>query len=105
MCTGVARATTRSRQLLGINLPHDAGTQTFMSDHGRMHAQRQGGSATPETHGSAHLYPRVTSFRSRRAALTEAQQQVWDRLWPRLGTQARPGGLQPADAGIERLDT
>lgn len=36
-----------------------------------------------------HLHPRVTSFRSRRSTLTEAQQQTWDRLWPRIGTQAR----------------
>lgn len=31
------------------------------------------------------LYPRVTSFRSRRGALTDAQQQTWDALWPRIG--------------------
>ncbi len=59
-----------------------------MSDHGRMHVQRHGGSATPEV-GASHLYPRVTSFRSRRSALTDAQQEAWDRLWPQLGTQAK----------------
>lgn len=37
----------------------------------------------------AHLYPRVTSFRTRRSSLNEAQQETWDRLWPRYGTQAR----------------
>lgn len=37
-----------------------------------------------------HPYPRVTSFRSRRAAITEAQQEIWERLWPRLGTLAQP---------------
>lgn len=63
-----------------------------------MHVQRHGGSATPEA-GAAHLYPRVTSFRSRRSTLTEAQQDIWDRLWPQLGTQARDGD-RPAD----RLD-
>lgn len=31
---------------------------------------------------------RVTSFRSRRSALSEHQQQVWDRLWPQLGRLA-----------------
>jgi tRNA (guanine-N7-)-methyltransferase len=31
------------------------------------------------------LYPRVTSFRSRRGALTEPQQKTWDRRWPELG--------------------
>jgi tRNA (guanine-N7-)-methyltransferase len=53
-----------------------------------MHAQRHGGSATPDAR-PAHPYPRITSFRSRRSALTEAQQEVWDRLWPQLGTVAR----------------
>jgi tRNA (guanine-N7-)-methyltransferase len=67
-----------------------------MSDHGRMHAHRGGGPARstmpPDTHGGAHLYPRVTSFRSRRSTLNDAQQEVWDRLWPQLGTQARRDG-------------
>jgi len=63
----------------------------FMSHHGRMHAQRQGGSTTPDTLEAAHLHPRVTSFRSRRSALTESQQEAWGRLWPVLGTQARAG--------------
>lgn len=53
-----------------------------------MHAQHQGGSTTPET--PSHAYRRVTSFRSRRAAITEAQQEVWERLWPRLGMLAQP---------------
>jgi len=71
----------------------------FMGHHGRMHAQRQGGSTTPDTLGAAHLHPRVTSFRSRRSALTESQQEAWERLWPVLGTQARPGGLGRSDTG------
>jgi len=53
-----------------------------------MHSQRQAGSTTPGT--PTHPYPRVTSFRSRRAAITEAQQEIWERLWPRLGTLAQP---------------
>jgi tRNA (guanine-N7-)-methyltransferase len=76
-----------------------------------MHVQRHGGSATPDA-GSAHLYPRITSFRSRRSTLTEAQQEAWDRLWPTLGTVARSGGGQErSDPGYggsgpaERLDT
>ena len=36
-----------------------------------------------------HLHRRVTSFRSRRASLTDAQQRTWARLWPQLGTDAR----------------
>lgn len=63
-----------------------------------MHAQRQGGSTAPDT--AAHHPPRrVTSFRSRRSALTEAQQEVWDRLWPALGRQAITPGEAP-----QRLD-
>ncbi len=45
---------------------------------------------------------RVTSFRSRRSALTEAQQDVWDRLWPSLGRPAvsdsQPAGPLDAEA-------
>lgn len=33
----------------------------------------------------SRLYPRVTSFRSRRGSLTEAQQAAWDRQWPLIG--------------------
>ena len=72
-----------------------------------MHAQRQRGSARTGEHGgsatvgtAAHAPRRVTSFRSRRAALNEAQQEVWDRLWPSLGRQAIPtdGDVRPLDA-------
>lgn len=70
-----------------------------MSDHGRMHVQRQGGSVTPDAL-SAHPYPRITSFRSRRSVLTEAQQEAWDRLWPQLGTMARDG-----ERRADHLDT
>jgi tRNA (guanine-N7-)-methyltransferase len=48
----------------------------------------QTGSAMPET--DAPQIRRITSFRSRRSSLTEAQQEVWDRLWPSLGRQAIP---------------
>ncbi|MCV7225687.1 tRNA (guanosine(46)-N7)-methyltransferase TrmB [Mycolicibacterium komossense] len=75
-----------------------------MSDHGRMHAQRGVGSAElsagPDEPPDAHLYPRVTSFRSRRSSLNDAQQDTWDRLWSRYGTQARF-----PDRPAELLDT
>ena len=58
-----------------------------------MHAQRQAGTATPDT--AAHPSRRVTSFRSRRAALNDTQQEVWDRLWPELGRLALPAEGQP----------
>ena len=51
---------------------------------------------TPEqrpTRGN-RLYPRVTSFRSRRGSLTDPQQECWDRRWPELGR----------DVGDELLD-
>jgi tRNA (guanine-N7-)-methyltransferase len=44
----------------------------------------------PET--DAPQIRRITSFRSRRSSLTEAQQEVWDRLWPSLGRLAIPAG-------------
>lgn len=43
----------------------------------------------PVDDADAHLYPRITSFRSRRSTLSDSQQHAWDRLWPVLGTQAR----------------
>jgi tRNA (guanine-N7-)-methyltransferase len=69
-----------------------------------MHAQRLGGSATPETAAQpAHPPRRVTSFRSRRSSLNEAQQDVWNRVWPTLGRQAIPAGTEPG-IPVERLD-
>lgn len=79
---------------MGINLYHDAGTPALMSDHRRMHSPRPdvadvsapgAGAARP------HLYPRVTSFRTRRTTLSGAQQATWDRLWPEIGSYARDG--------------
>ena len=64
-----------------------------------MHTQRQGGFVTPLS--PALRQRRVTGFRSRRSALTPAQQQTWDRLWPQLGTEARAADGRPAG----RLDT
>jgi tRNA (guanine-N7-)-methyltransferase len=86
---------TSRRQLLGINLYHDAGTRPLMSDHGRMHADSEA-SALP----ASHLYPRVTSFRARRSTLSDGQQATWRRLWPELGMQARD-----EDGPVPRLDT
>jgi tRNA (guanine-N7-)-methyltransferase len=87
---------------LGINLLSDAGTPQVMSDHGRMQARRSDvagpvgpPAADPETAEPAHWYPRVTSFRSRRAALTGGQQQTWDRRWPEVGMLARDADGQP----------
>ena len=63
-----------------------------------MQTQCAGGSDTlAEENPAPHLHRRVTSFRSRRSALTQAQQHTWERLWPVLGIEAAPGS--------QRLDT
>lgn len=59
-----------------------------MRDNGRVNDAEQ-----IATRGS-RLHPRVTSFRSRRGALTETQQQSWDRMWPQIG---RDVGDEPLD--------
>jgi len=80
-----------------------------MGHDGRMHAQRDAGpvgAGSADTPATQHFYPRVTSFRSRRSALSEAQQDVWNRLWPQVGTQARPRtGNDRDDSAREPLDT
>lgn len=64
-----------------------------------MHAQGHGGSATTE---AALAHPRrVSSFRSRRAALNDVQQEVWNRLWPQLGRLAVPGEGVPEPLNSE----
>lgn len=42
----------------------------------------------------SRLYPRVTSFRSRRGALTPNQQGAWERMWPKIGREV---GDEPLD--------
>jgi tRNA (guanine-N7-)-methyltransferase len=67
-----------------------------MGQHGRMHAQRGAVSAIspmppgikPPAQRDARRYRRTASFRSRRSALSNAQQQTWERLWPHLGAAA-----------------
>ncbi|WP_067885000.1 tRNA (guanosine(46)-N7)-methyltransferase TrmB [Nocardia vaccinii] len=46
------------------------------------------GTAGPSHPTGSRLHPRVTSFRSRRGALTATQQQSWARMWPRIGRDA-----------------
>jgi tRNA (guanine-N7-)-methyltransferase len=84
-----------------------------MSHHGRMQTPRPDvvGRPTPgpdvvgrPTPGpdvvEPHLRPRVTSFRTRRSALSGGQQAAWERLWPEMGMHARD-----ADGPAPRLDT
>jgi tRNA (guanine-N7-)-methyltransferase len=69
-----------------------------------MHAQREeaswgapdgdstaatGEDADTAAHPPAHAARRVTSFRSRRSALSGLQHETWDRRWPELGMQPR----------------
>ena len=79
-----------------------------------MHVQREevGETATDETTSTdnaplTHPYPRVTSFRSRRAALSGSQRETWDRRWPEVGMQARdsdgrPAGILDTEAWFDR---
>lgn len=64
-----------------------------------MHAQ-PGVEARPDTDVPAPRnsggYPRTTSFRTRRSALSAAQQRTWERLWPKLGIVARSDDGRPA---------
>ena len=49
---------------------------------------------------ASHLHPRVATVRSRRSALSDAQRRTWERLWPRIGTEART-----LEGPAARLDT
>src|SRR6516165_6628486 len=75
-----------------------------MGHHGQMHAEAGVGmrpeAPDPDRPELRHLP--ATSFRSRRSALSGAQHQTWERLWPRLGLSlvSSPGGPGP-----EPLDT
>ena len=53
--------------------------------------------ARRDSPGAPRPLRRVSSFRSRRSALTEAQQRTWDRLWPVLGAEAT-AGTEPLDS-------
>jgi tRNA (guanine-N7-)-methyltransferase len=81
-----------------------------MGNDERMRAQPPVEAATPPapsaTAGAAHPaggHRRTTSFRSRRSALSPAQQRTWERLWPELGIVAAP--RDSADAPDEPLNT
>ncbi|MEZ0365328.1 tRNA (guanosine(46)-N7)-methyltransferase TrmB [Mycobacterium sp. pUA109] len=66
-----------------------------MGHHGRMQAHSgTGPTSSPAAPGGevpvqrSSQFPRTTSFRSRRSALSDAQQRTWARRWPTLGRQA-----------------
>lgn len=67
-----------------------------MSDDVPMYAQREeAGEATSADASQPHHARRVTSFRSRRSTLSGGQQETWERLWPRIGTEARDSDTRP----------
>jgi tRNA (guanine-N7-)-methyltransferase len=81
-----------------------------MGNDERMRAQPWVEAATPPTPspalpaaGRAGGYRRNTSFRTRRSAVSAAQQRTWERLWPELGYVAAP--RHDSDAPGEPLNT
>ncbi|WP_085258036.1 tRNA (guanosine(46)-N7)-methyltransferase TrmB [Mycobacterium saskatchewanense] len=57
----------------------------------------------PDADRSEQRYLPASTFRSRRSALSDAQRQTWERLWPRLGLSV--GTPAPGEAGPEPVDT
>ena len=47
----------------------------------------------------------VTTFRSRRSALSTAQRETWERLWPQLGLSLGTGPAGEIHPGSGPLDT
>ncbi|MEB4209032.1 tRNA (guanosine(46)-N7)-methyltransferase TrmB [Mycobacterium sp. 94-17] len=80
-----------------------------MGHHGQMHAQRgvamSADTPTGESGRPGQRYLPATAFRSRRAALSDAQRRTWDRRWPELGlsvgaaTGEAEGSERPLDTG------
>ncbi|MDN5758292.1 MAG: tRNA (guanosine(46)-N7)-methyltransferase TrmB [Tomitella sp.] len=61
-----------------------------MRDHAPQRSGTAGaGSAERDQFGRSRLHPRVTSFRTRRGTLTDAQLRTWDEKWAELGRDAR----------------
>jgi tRNA (guanine-N7-)-methyltransferase len=119
---------------LDINLDHERLHQGFMGHHGQMQVQ-PGVRARPDTpvevgdyaylEASPHAcgadltsspeppdldrpekgYLPATSFRSRRSALSSAQRQTWERLWPELGWPQPGMSEPPRSPRSEPLDT
>lgn len=82
---------------MGINLDHVRLHRPFMGHDGQMHAQPGVGTSEQGVAGryvsSGEVLPGgpVTAFRARRAALSSAQRETWERLWPQLGMSVGAG--------------
>jgi tRNA (guanine-N7-)-methyltransferase len=83
---------------LDINLDHVRLHRPFMGHDGQMHMQP--GVGTSEQGVAGHYVSSgkevlpggpVTAFRARRAALSNAQRDTWERLWPKLGMSVGTG--------------
>lgn len=68
-----------------------------------MHAQR--GEAETAQHMPPPWHRRVTSFRSRRSTLSDAQRRTWDRRWPQLGMEARSDAAESQGVVAPPVDT
>ncbi|MGZ4509877.1 MAG: tRNA (guanosine(46)-N7)-methyltransferase TrmB [Mycobacterium sp.] len=80
-----------------------------MGHHGQMHAQPGAGvcpDAPEEESGDRRdqRYLPASSFRSRRSALSDAQRETWERLWPELGLSV---GASAGEGAVQEppLDT
>ncbi len=98
-----------------------------MGHHGQMHAQpgvgicpdtpvdsearRETGQAIipapkpPDSDRRDQRHLPATSFRSRHSALSGAQRQTWERLWPELGLSAGPAAQEEPGPAEPPLDT
>ncbi|OBI29952.1 tRNA (guanosine(46)-N7)-methyltransferase TrmB [Mycobacterium sp. E2238] len=81
-----------------------------MGHHGQMHAQPRAGVVpdAPEEESDdrrGQRYLPASTFRSRRSALSDAQRQTWERLWPELGLSLGSPGGEGEGGGEPRLDT
>lgn len=75
-----------------------------------MHAQPRAGVVpdAPEEESDdrrGQRYLPASTFRSRRSALSDAQRQTWERLWPELGLSLGSPGGEGEGGGEPRLDT
>ncbi|RJO76824.1 tRNA (guanosine(46)-N7)-methyltransferase TrmB [Nocardia panacis] len=77
----------------GVN---DAANHTAESVPGPPSTASAGTAEAARPNSGSRLYPRVTSFRSRRGALTPTQQQSWDRMWPVIGREVADAPLDAA---------
>ncbi|WP_374023391.1 tRNA (guanosine(46)-N7)-methyltransferase TrmB [Mycobacterium sp. HNNTM2301] len=81
-----------------------------MRHHGQMHAQPGVGvfRVAPQERSDDRRdqrYLPASTFRSRRSALSDAQRQTWDRLWPELGLSVGSPAGAGEGGGEPPLDT